>query len=236
MLNLCDLSRLKGFRFPRSVIGYAVWAYHRFALSLRDVEDLLASRGIAVSYETIRDWVARFGVQFAAKVRRDRPHPANKWHLDEVVVSINGRKHWLWRAVDANGDILEILVQSRRNKAAAARFFRKLFKTWGQPRVIITDKLRSYGAAKAELAPGIEHRQHKGLNNRAEASHRHTRRREKIMGRFKSPGQTQRFLSVHDQTATLFRPKRHRLSARSYRHARADAFELWTEYTCGLAA
>ena len=236
MLNLSDLSRLKGFRFPRSVIGYAVWAYHRFALSLRDVEDLLASRGIAVSYETIRDWVARFGVQFARKVRRDRPEPADKWYLDEVVVAIKGKKHWLWRAVDANGDVLDILIQSRRNKAAAMRFFRKLFKTWGQPRVIITDKLRSYGAAKTDLAPGIEHRQHKGLNNRSEASHRHTRRREKVMGRFKSPGQAQRFLSVHDQTATLFRPKRHRLSARSYRHAQSDAFDLWNDYTTELAA
>lgn len=236
MLNLSDVSRLKGFRLPRSVIGYAVWAYHRFALSLRDVEDLLAARGITVSYETVRDWVARFGVLFAAKVRRDRPRPADKWHLDEVVVSIKGRKHWLWRAVDANGDVLDILVQSRRNKAAAKRFFRKLFKAWGQPRVMITDKLRSYGAAKADLAPGIEHRQHKGLNNRAEASHRHTRRREKIMSRFKSPGQAQRFLSVHDQTAVLFRPKRHRLSARSHRHARADAFDLWIEYSKELVA
>jgi putative transposase len=236
MLNLSDLSRLKGFRFPRSVIGYAVWAYHRFALSLRDVEDLLAARGITVSYETIRDWVARFGVQFAAKVRQDRPRPADTWHLDEVVVPIKGRKHWLWRAVDANGDVLDILVQSRRNKTAAMRFFRKLFKTWGQPRVIVTDKLRSYSAAKSELAPGIEHRQHKGLNNRSEASHRHTRRREKVMGRFKSSGQVQRFLSVHDQTAALFRPKRHRLSARSYRHARNDAFDLWTEYANELTA
>ncbi len=103
MLNLCDLSRIKGFRFPRSVIGYAVWAYHRFALSLRDVEDLLASRGIRVSYETVRDWVARCGGQFAAQIRRERPGPADKWHLDEVAISIKGKKHWLWRAVDANG-------------------------------------------------------------------------------------------------------------------------------------
>ena len=236
MLNLADLSRLKGFRFSRSVIGYAVWAYHRFALSLRDVEDLLAARGIIVSYETVRDWVARFGSQFAAKTRRDRPHPADKWHLDEVVLPIKGRKHWLWRAVDANGDVLDILVQSRRNKTAAKRFFRKLFRRWGAPRVLITDKLRSYAAAKADIAPGIEHRQHKGINNLAEASHRHTRRREKVMGRFKSPGQAQRFASVHDQTTALFRPKRHRLSARSYRHARTDAFEIWNDYTTELAA
>ena len=166
MFNLSDCSSLKGFRFPRSVIGYAVWAYHRFALSLRDVEDLLASRGIKVSYETIRDWVARFGSVIAAKIRKARPKPSDKWHLDEVVLMIKGVKHWLWRAVDAKGDVLDILVQSRRNKAAAKRFFRKLFKRWGQPRVFVTDKLRSYGAALKELTPGIEHRQHKGLNNR----------------------------------------------------------------------
>jgi len=236
MLNIEDLSRIKGFRFPRSVIGYTVWAYHRFALSLRDVEDLLAERGVTVSYETIRDWVNRFGSQFAAKIRRDRPAPTDKWHLDEVVIRIKGRTHWLWRAVDANGDVLDILVQSRRNKVAAQRFLRKLMKRWGQPCVLVTDKLRSYGAAKAEIAPGIEHRQHKGLNNRSEASHRHTRRREKIMGRFKSPRQAQRFLSVHDQIASLFRPKRHRLSARSYHHARSDALDRWTGYTAELTA
>lgn len=236
MLNLSDIARIKGFRFPRSVIGYAVWAYHRFALSLRDVEDLLAARGILVSHETIRDWVARFGTQFPASIRRERPQPADKWHLDEVVIPIKGVKHWLWRAVDAHGDVLDILVQSRRNKGAAKRFFRKLFRRWGQPRVLITDKLRSYAATKAEITLGIEHRQHKGLNNRAEASHRHTRRREKVMGRFKSPGQAQRFLSVHDQTAFLFRPKRHRLSAAQFRQTRSKSFDLWNTFTGKLAA
>ena len=135
MLNLSDLSRIKGFRFPRAVIGYAVWAYHRFALSLRDVEDMLAARGVSVSYETVRDWVARFGGQFAALIRRERSGPADKWHLDEVLISIKGKKYWLWRAVDANGDVLDILIQSRRNTSAAKRFFRKLFRRWGQPRV-----------------------------------------------------------------------------------------------------
>jgi len=236
MLNLDDVSRLKGHRFPRTVIGYAVWAYHRFALSLRDVEDLLAERGVIVSYETIRVWVAKFGTQIAKKVRRDRPGPADKWHLDEVVLKINGVRQWLWRAVDANGDVLDILVQSRRDTAAARRFMRKLFKRWGLPRVMVTDKLGSYSAAKAKLAPGVEHRRHKGINNAAEASHRHTRRREKIMGRFKSPRHAQRFLSVHDQTAAIFRPRRHRLSARSYRHARHDAFEIWADYTTELSA
>lgn len=206
MIALSDLPHLKGFRFPRSVIGYAVWAYHRFALSLRDVEDFLAPRGITVSHETIRDWVDRLGVQFAAKLQRDRPHPADKWHLDEVIVLFNGPKHWLWRAVDANGDVLEILAQSCRNTVAAKWFFRKLLKFWGQPRVMVTDKLRSCGAVKAEVTPGIEHRQQKGLSNRAEASHRPTRRRGKIMGRFKSPGQVQRFLSFHDQPPPCFDP------------------------------
>ncbi len=236
MLNVDDLSRLKGHRFPRTIIGYAVWAYHRFALSLRDVEDLLAERGVIVSYETIRSWVAKFGTQIAAKIRRDRPGPADRWHLDEVVLKINGVKHWLWRAVDANGDVLDVLVQSRRDTAAAKKFMRKLFKRWGLPRVMVTDKLGSYTAAKAKIAPSLEHRRHKGINNAAEASHRHTRRREKVMGRFKSPRQAQRFLSVHDQTAAIFRPRRHRLSARSYRHARRDAFDIWATYTTELAA
>ena len=236
MLNLDDLARLKGHRFPRTVIGYAVWAYHRFALSLRDVEDLLAERGVTVSHETIRTWVAKFGAQFAAKIRRDRPGPADRWHLDEVVLKINGVRHWLWRAVDANGDVLDILAQSRRDTAAAKRFMRKLFKRWGLPRVMVTEKLGSYAAAKAKIAPGLEHRRHKGINNAAEASHRHTRRREKIMGRFRSPRQAQPFLSVHDQTATIFRPRRHRLSARSYRHARQDAFDIWAAYTTELPA
>ncbi len=127
MLSIEDLSRIKCFRFPRSVIGYTVWAYHRFALSLRDVEDLLAERGVTVSYETIRDWVNRFGSQFAAKIRRDRPAPTDKWHLDEVVIRIKGRTHWLWRAVDANGDVLDILVQSRRNKVVLHNAFRQRF-------------------------------------------------------------------------------------------------------------
>ena len=137
MISQVSQPRLKGFRFPRSIISYAVWAYHRFALSLRDVEDLLAERGIIVSYESIRVWCQRFGTQIAAKIRRDRPAPSDKWHLDHVVISIQGRKHWLWRAVDANGDVLEILMQSRRNAHAAKRFLMKLMKRWGVPRVLV---------------------------------------------------------------------------------------------------
>ena len=236
MSNLDDLTCLKGYQFPRTVIGYAVWAYHRFALSLRDVEDLLAERGVIVSHETIRVWAARFGTQIAVKIQRNRPRPADKWHLDEVVLKSNGTKHWLWRAIDAGGDVLDVLVQSRRDTAAAKKLMRKLFKRCGLPWVMVTDKLGSYRVAKAKLVPGLAHRRHKGINNAAEASHRHTRRREKIMGRFKSPRQAQRFLSVHDQTAAIFRPRRHRLSANSYRHARRAAFDLWTNYTTKLSA
>jgi putative transposase len=171
-----------GHRFPPEIIAYAVWAYHRFPMSLRDVEDLLAAHGVVVSYETIRAWVAKFGLQYAKAIRRDRPKVTDKWHLDEVVLPINGKKYWLWRAVDSKGDVLDILVQSRRNKRAAIRFFRKLFKAFGVPRVIVTDKLRSYGAALKELAPRIEHRSHKGHTDRPDGEKRSwggSNRREK---------------------------------------------------------
>lgn len=230
------MPRLKGFRFPREIIAYAVWAYHRFALSTADVEDLLAERGVIVSRETVRLWVNRFGGHFANCIRRDRPAPSDKWHLDEVVIPIRGKKHWLWRAVDANGDTLDILVQTRRNARAARRFLTRLIARFGQPRVVITDKLRSYLAPIRKLAPGADHRAHKGLNNRIEGSHRPTRRREKIMGRFKSHRQAQRFLAAHDQINNTFRPRRYRLTAASYRHARADAIGRWRDYAIQMTA
>jgi putative transposase len=161
---------------------------------------------------------------------------ADKWHLDEVVLPVNGKKYWLWCAVDSKGDVLDILVQYRRNKRAAIRFFRKLFKAFGEPRVIVTDKLRSYGAALKELAPGIEHRSHKGLNNRSEGSHRPSRRREKIMGRFKLTRHAQRFLSVHDQVQTVFCPRRHTPSAAAHRQTRANAHWIWDDITRELRA
>lgn len=196
----------------------------------------MAARGVSVSRKTVRLWVNRFGRHFSDCIRRDRPRPNDKWHLDEVVLPINGKKYWLWRAVDSKGDVLDILVQSRRNKRAAIRFFSKLFKAFGEPPVIVTDKLRSYGAALKELAPGIEHRSHKGLNNRSEGSHRPIRRREKIMERFISPRQAQHFLSVHDQVQTVFRPRRHTLSAAAYRQTRADAHWIWDDITRELKA
>jgi putative transposase len=193
-------------RFPAEVISHAVWLYFRFPLSLRMVEEMLAARGIEVSHETVRQWAQKFGQSFANRIRRRRPAPGDKWHLDEVVISIAGKKHWLWRAVDQHGVVLDILVQSRRNATAAKRLLRKLLKRQGiAPRVMITDKLGSYASAKRVVMPSVEHRQHKGLNNRAENSHQLTRRREHIMKCFKSARQAQRFLSVHEQVANLFR-------------------------------
>ena len=165
-----------GFRYPAEIMSHTVWLYHRFTLSFREVEDILAERGILVSYETIRQWCLKFGSQYAAELRRCRPQPGDKWHLDEVRVVINGETYWLWRAVDQNNQTLDILMQKRRNKRAARRFFKKLLKDLRYaPQVIITDKLRSYGAARKELLPGVEHRQHKDLNNQAEISHQPTR-------------------------------------------------------------
>lgn len=230
------MPRLKGFRCPRKIIAYAVWVYHRFALSTADVEDLLAERDVTVSRETIRQWVNRLGGHFAKCIRRDRPAAADKWHLDEVVIPINGRKCWLWRAMDANGDILDILVQPRRSAKAARRFLKRLISQFGEPRVVITDKLRSYFKPIREPAPGADHRAHKGLNDRIEGSHRPTRKREKLMGRFKSPKQVQRFLATHDQINTVFRPRRYQLPTVSYRHARTDAFGLWDGYTAEMNA
>nr|WP_281260465.1 IS6 family transposase [Defluviimonas denitrificans] len=172
------MPRLKGYRFPREIVAYAVWAYHRFALSTADVEDLLAERGVIVSRETVRKWVNRFGHHFASCIKRDRPDVRGKWHLEEVV-AIRGKKHWLWRAIDADGDMLDILVQPRRNARAARRFLKGLVGRFGAPRVIVTDKLRSYVKPVRELAPGTDHRADKGLNNRIEGSHRTTRKREK---------------------------------------------------------
>src|SRR3954452_14591736 len=224
-----------GYRFPGEVISHAVWLYFRFPLSLRMVEEMLAARGIAVSHETVRQWALKFGQSFAKQIRRRLPAPGDKWHLDEVVISIAGRKHWLWRAVDQHGAVLDILVQSRHNAKAAERLLRKLLKKQGKaPRVMITDKLASYAAAKSVVMPGVEHRQHKGLNNRAENSHQPTRRRERIMKRFKSAGQAQRFLSVHDQIANLFRRPAN-TNAADHRKSREWALATWAEVT-GLAA
>ena len=226
-------NRYAGYRYPAEIIGYAVWMYFRFTLSYRDVEELLAARGIIVTHEAVRQWCLKFGQDFANELRRRAPRRGDKWHLDEVYLSINGRHFYCWRAVDQDGYVLDILVQSRRNKRAAKRFFRKILKGLGYvPQVIITDKLKSYEAARKELIPGVEHRQHKGLNNRAELSHQPTRQRERQMRRFKSPGHAQRFLSAHGPINHLFRPRRHRMAASDYRAVRAQAFGIWRQVTC----
>jgi len=220
-------------RFPAEIISHAVWLYHAFSLSFRDVELILAERGVIVSYESIRRWCLKFGASFAARLRRRRPRPGDKWHMDEVFIRIRGEVHYLWRAVDQEGVVLDILVQSRRDAGAAKRFFKRLLKGLQYvPRVLVTDKLRSYGLAQRTLLPEVEYRQSRYLNNRAENSHRPTRRRERQMQRFKSARQAQRFLSAHAFIHGHFHPRRHRTTARAYRSVRAVAFRVWQEETC----
>ena len=179
------------------VIQHAVWLYLRFTLSYRDVEDLLAERGLDISYETVRRWVLKFGAVFARRLRAAPPATKLAWHLDEMVAVIGGRRIYLWRAVDDEGEVLDILVQKRRDKAAAVKLMRKLLKKQGfAPSVLVTDKLRSYSAAKAEIGLSAHHEQGLRKNNRAENSHQPVRRRERKMQRFKSPGSAQRFLSA----------------------------------------
>jgi putative transposase len=231
-MNTPSITRYKNHRFPVEIISHAVWLYFRFCLSYRDVEELLFARGVIVTYETIRQWCRKFGQSYANQLRRRRPQPGDKWRLDEVFLSISGKRHYLWRAVDQDGHILDILVQRRRDKAAAKRFFRKLLKGCRYaPRVLITDQLKSYGAAKRELLPGVEHRQHRYLNNRAENSHQPTRQRERRMQGFKSAGHAQRFLSAYGPIAQHFRPRRHLLSASAYRQEIRNRFESWAEIT-----
>ncbi len=228
MNEQCAVPNYKGHRFPPAIIAHAVWLYFRFALSYRDVEELLAERGVVLTDETVRQWCRKFGQQYANELRRRRPRPGDKWHLDAVSIRINGATHYLWRAVDQDGNVLDILVQRRRDKQAAVKFLRKLLKgLLAVPR----DKLASYGAAKREVLPSVEHRQHKRLNNRAENSHQPTRERERRMRRFKSPGHAQRFLAASGPSAAHCRPRRHRLTAAAYRATSAERFATWRAVT-----
>jgi putative transposase len=196
-----------GYRFPSEIIRQAIWLYLRFTLSFRDVEDVLAERGIAVSYETIRRWVNHFGPIIAADLRKRRPRPHSIWHMDEVYLKIGGRMVYLWRAVDAEGEVLDVLVQSKRNKHAAMKLMRKLLRKYGfVPDQLVTDDLRSYGAAAHELGIASRHERGRWKNNRAENSHQPTRRRERKMQRFKSPGSAQKFLSTRGRLQRLQRP------------------------------
>jgi len=226
-------SRYHRHRFPAEIISHCVWLYFRFALSFRDVEEMLAMRGVVLTYETVREWCLKFGQAYANDLRRRSPRPGDRWHLDEVFLKINGRIHYLWRAVDQDGDVLDIMVQSRRDKRAAKKFFRKLLKGLRYvPRVIITDKLRSYSAATAEVLPSVEHHQQKYQNNRAENSHQPTRLRERVMRRFKSAGHAQRFLSTFGIITSHFRVGRHLYRASMYRAVMKSRFIAWEDVSC----
>src|SRR5271163_2235155 len=217
-----------GYRFPPEIIQHAIWLYFRFTLSFRDVEDLLAERGITVSYETIRRWVNHCGPMVAADLRKRRPKPHTAWHLDEVYLKINGRMVYLWRAVDAEGEVLDVLVQSRRDKRAALKLMRKLLKKYGfLPDKLFTDDLRSYAAAARDLGLSNRHERGRWRNDRAENSHQPTRRRERKMQGFKSAGSAQRFLSVHAAVHNVFNVERHLTSARTHRAFRASAMDTW---------
>jgi putative transposase len=221
-----------GYRFPPEIISHAVWLYYRFSLSFRDVEDLLAQRGIDVTYETIRQWCEKFGPGYAAKLKRRQGRLGDTWYLDEVFVTIRGQRQYLWRAVDQDGDLIDILVQPRRNRHAAEKFFRTLLKSQGrEPRRIVTDKLRSYSAAHRIALPSVVHDTSQYANNRAEVSHQPTRRRKRQMQRFKSAGHAQRFLAVHELVGNLFRVGRHLLAAVHHRLFRMRAFQVWNAVT-----
>lgn len=224
-------------RFPAEIISYAVWLYYRFPLSHRDVEELLSERGIQVSYETVRCWAIKFGSLFAEELRLRGVRRGKSWHLDEVFLRMNGRRVYLWRAIDEHGQVLDILAQERRNADAAERFFRRLLEPGHHaPERIVTDKLASYAVAK-ERIPELESVKHvhvraaARLNNRIEQSHQPTRVRERRMQRFKSIPQAQRFLTAFSSICNLFRVHRHLLSAAEYRSTLQNRFHTWREVT-----
>lgn len=217
-------------RFPVEIISHCVWLYFRFNLNYRDVEEMMAYRGVIVSYESIRDWSLKFGALYANRLKSRAKRAGDCWHLDEVYLTINDKRQYLWRAVDQDGEVLDILVQPRRSMQAAKKFFRKLLKGLQYvPRVIITDKLGSYAAANREIMPMVKHVQDKGANNRAENSHQPTRERERRMRGFKSNGHAQRFLSTFGTIASFFRSGRHLLATKNYREIMRRRFASWTE-------
>jgi putative transposase len=222
----------KRHRFPSEIIQYAVWLYFKFNLSHRDIEDLLAKRGIQVSYEAIRLWCNKFGPKYAAKLRRKHQGYGDTFFLDEVFIKINGIQHYLWRAVDQDGEVVDVFLQKRRDGKAAKRFFKRLLrKNKGEPRKIVTDKLRSYGVAHRELIPDSIHDTSQYANNRSELSHQPTRVRERGMRKFKSVVQAQRFLNTHAAVYNLFNLGRHLVSAENYRYFRLRAFASWEKIT-----
>ena len=218
----------KRYRFPSEIIQYTVWLYYRFNLSHRDIEDLLAERGINVTYEAIRLWCNKFGPKYATRLKRRHRGFGDTFFIDEVFIKIEGKQHYLWRAFDQDGEVVDVFLQKRRDSAAAKRFFKRLLKAHrDEPRKIVTDKLRSYGVAHRELIPDSIHDTSQYANNRAELSHQPTRDRERGMRRFKSIVQAQRFLGVHSAVYNLFNLGRHLVSACHYRLFRMRAFASW---------
>lgn len=222
-----ELHYLAGYRFPLEIISYALWLYHNFSLSYREVEVLLRERGIEVSYESIRNWSEKFGPNMAKKMKIRRGKPTDKYHLDEMEVKIKGKTHYIWRAVDSEGYMLDVMVQEHKDQAAAERFLKKLIDNHGEPRVMITDKNPSYGAAKSGLRLTVDHRQHKGLNNRAELSHQPIRQQERAMRKFKSKDQAQCFLDKHQEYYNCFRLRKRKMSAQQYRDKIDQSFAMY---------
>ena len=225
--------RYYGHRFPPEIISYAIWLYYRFSLSFRDVEDLLAQRGIVVSYESVRRWCLKFGPGYRRGLKRREGRLGDIWHVDEVFIRINGVLHYLWRAVDQDGDVIDILMQRRRNAQAAKCVFNNALSGQGaESTLLVTDRLKSYPSAAQQVLPGATHDTSCYANNRAELSHQVPRQRERQMRRFKSPHQAQHFLSTHARVNNLFRYGRHLLRAAHHRLFRARAFAIWQQVTC----
>ena len=227
-------SPFRYFKTSPEVIRLAVMLYVRFPLSLRNVEDLLHERGIDVSHETIRFWWNRFGPLFAAEIRRKRVDRMRsgthwRWHLDEVFVKINGETHYLWRAVDHEGEVLESFVTKRRDRKAALKFLRKSMKRFGNPNVIVTDKLRSYGAAMRAIGNARKQETGRWLNNRAENSHLPFRRRERAMLQFRRMRSLQKFVSVHASVYNHFNQERHLYSRDNFKANRTAALAEWRQ-------
>jgi putative transposase len=226
------MNTYKRHRFPPDIISYAVWLYYRFNLSHRDIEDLLAQRGITVSYDTVRPWCIKFGALYSKRLKRKHRGYGDTFFIDEVFLKINGKQHYLWRAVDQDGDVVDVYLQAKRDGAAAKRFFRRLLRSHGdEPRKIVTDKLRSYGVAHREIIPETIHSTQQYENNRAEQSHETTRVRERGMRRFKSMRQAQRFVTAHAAIQNLFNLGRHLVRAEHYRDLRVSAFNEWSMAT-----
>ena len=223
------MNTYKRYRFPPDIISYAVWLYYRFNLSHRDIEDLLAERGIIVTRESIRLWCIKFGALYARRLKRKHRGYGDTFYIDEVFVKIHGKQHYLWRAVDQDGEVVDVFLQARRDGSAAKRFFRRLLRSYGgEPRKIVTDKLRSYPVARREVIPEVIHVTDRYANNRAEQSHEATRVKERGMRRFKSMVQAQRFVTAHAAVSNLFNLGRHLVRAEQYRNLRTSAFSEWS--------